>query len=185
MLALGQWFIDKKANKIFNINNENQPLNLEEQAVELLIFLAEQQHKLIDKHTIIKHLWPSDDQEDKTINEQLLQQLITAITHQLGNNVITITPDHYYLLQLSTFDYQYTPITIAQMKRQLAEKQLIEHKKAQQALAQSSTQQSKASQSSTSSSLNRPNNHTPVSTVKKVLLVTIVALMISAFLAAS
>lgn len=182
MLALGQWFIDKKTNQIFNQNDENQPLEISKQAVQLLVFLAENQHKLIDKHSLIKHLWPNKNQDANTqlqpSLQQSLQHLITAITQQLGSHVITITPDDYYLLQLSTFSYQYTPITISQMKQQLAEKQLVEHKNAQLRKQQNTSTSTKLAAQNQSSA-------PQTSTVKKVLLVTIVALMIAAFLAAS
>lgn len=184
MLALGQWFIDKKTTTIFNQNNENQPLKLEKDAVRLLIFLAENQHKLIDRYALQRHLWPEENQAEindaKPALQASLQQLITAITQVLGHNVITITPDDYYLLQLSTFNYQYNPITLSQMKQQLAEKQLIEQK--QQQLKK--TQQQKDQKPSKSTGLT-PHNNQPISIIKKVLLVTIVALMIAAFLAAS
>lgn len=178
MLALGQWFIDTKSHKIFKQNDENQPLELETQAVQLLVFLAENQHKLIDKRSLIKHLWPHQQEAEINQSQPLLQQLITSITRTLGNNVIAITPDDYYLLQLSTFSYQYTPITISQMKKQLAEKQLAEHKKAQQRINQNT------SKSTALSHQLKPNNE-PVPLYKKLLLVTIVALMVAAFLAAS
>ena len=178
MLALGQWFIDKKTNQIFKQDDENQPLTLDKQAVQLLTFLAENQHKLIDKHALVRHVWPNQNESESTATEKSLQRLITQITQSLGDHVITITPDDYYLLQLSTFSYQYTPITMAQMKQQLAEKQLVEHKKAQQRKNQQSAE-------STSLTHQANKNSQPTSMLQKMLLISVVALMITAFLAAS
>ena len=172
MLALGQWFIDKKTAKIFEQNNENQELELCQESVKLLIILAENQDKLMHKEQLKTKLWPDLDQQQQPLKDQQLQQLVGNITHQLGNNIINITPDQYYLLQLPTFSYQYTPITQAQMKQKLAEKQLVEVRK-------QTNQNSKITKAEKSLT----NNQTSV--IHKLLVVTILALLIAAFLAAS
>lgn len=123
ILALGQWHIDTQTITIYEQDNHNQPIDLGKEAIQLLIILAKYQNKLVDKPTLIKNLWPLSTSSSQY--EQQFDSLVHCIQHQLDKNVLTITPNNFYLLQTPTFTYQYTPITPAQMKQQLVKKQSV------------------------------------------------------------
>jgi len=168
MLAIGDWYIDLKTHEIFKKIDDNQPLDLSKKEVELLIILANNQHCLTCETQIVEQLWPDDDTAAKS---DTLRQLVDSINQTLKPGVINITDQQNYLLTLPTFGYDYTPITPAQMKQKLAEKQLKAFKSKQQ------MQQSKQKQ--------QQNEPKQASTGQKILYVAIVAALIVGFLAAS
>lgn len=171
MLTVGDWAINAEKGLLHNDKcNENKTLS--EQALSVLIYLCQHQHSLISAQSLHQTCWP---QHSKFALAEIIT-IIDELQQKLGENALIITAQHSVLLTLPTYKYNIEEVSFADMKA----KMLQQEQKTFAARKQQAQQKAQQQQAHTSSL-----QPAPWSLSQKILGVTVIAILIAGFLAAS